>query len=167
MANLYNLTNDMQELYKKLDDSIDEETGEIDDEIANALAVKQEEFESKAINVATVIRIFKAKSAEVAAEIERLQAIGEKYDKLIDRLSFNLAKSCIELGFEKIEGMHAAISFRKSEKVIIDDLEALPYEFKTLKTTVSADKKKLKEAIKNGELINGAHIEESKNLQIK
>ena len=110
---------------------------------------------------------FKNKSAEVAAEIERLQAIGEKYDKLIDRLSVNLAKSCIELGFEKIEGMHAAISFRKSEKVVIDDLEKLPYEFKTLKTTVSADKKKLKEAIKNGEIIDGAHIEENKNLQIK
>ena len=167
MTNLYNLTNDMQELYKKLDDSIDEETGEIDGEIANALAVKQEEFESKAINVATVIRIFKAKSAEVAAEIERLQAIGEKYDKLIDRLSFNLAKSCIELGFEKIEGMHAAISFRKSEIVVIDDLEALPYEFKILKTTVLANKKKLKEAIKNGEVIDGTHIEENKNLQIK
>lgn len=167
MANLYSLTTEMQELYDRLEDTVDKETGEISEEISSALAVKQEEFNSKAISVATVARMFKAKAAEVAAEIERLEDIKKRYDTLVDKIYYNLSKACKCLGVVKIEGMHAAISFQKSERIVVDNLEDIPCEFKTIKTEVYADKRKIKEVIKNGGYVDGAHLEEHRNLIIR
>ena len=50
--NIYNLTTEMQTLYDRLIESVDEETGEVDLRLANALAVKKEEFEEKIFIVA-------------------------------------------------------------------------------------------------------------------
>ena len=86
MGSLYLITRDCQELYDKLIDSLDSETGEIDGEIANALAVKQEEFENKALNVAGVVRMFENKGEEIDREIERLTAIKDKVDNTVGRL---------------------------------------------------------------------------------
>ena len=69
MPNLYMLTNDVEDLYQKLMQSVDEETGEIDTEIANALAVKKEEFDKKAIAVGTVYRRFDITIDQIDAEI--------------------------------------------------------------------------------------------------
>ena len=167
MGSLYLITRDCQELYDKLIDSLDSETGEIDGEIANALAVKQEEFENKALNVAGVVRMFENKSDEIDREIERLTAIKDKIDNTVGRLKTSLSTACQTLGFEKIEGIHAKISFRKSEKTVIDNLEEIPQEYKVEKVTYTADKTKIKEALKSGLNVSGAHLEENKSIQIK
>ena len=167
MGSLYLITRDCQELYDKLIDSLDSETGEIDGEIANALAVKQEEFENKALNVAGVVRMFENKSEEIDREIERLTAIKDKVDNTVGRLKTSLSTACQTLGFEKIEGIHAKISFRKSEKTVIDNLEEIPQEYKVEKVTYTADKTKIKEALKSGLNVSGAHLEENKSIQIK
>ena len=167
MGSLYLITRDCQELYDKLIESLDSETGEIDGEIANALAVKQEEFENKALNVAGVVRMFENKSEEIDREIERLTAIKKKVDNTVGRLKTSLSTACQTLGFEKIEGIHAKISFRKSEKTVIDNLEEIPQEYKIEKVTYTADKTKIKEALKSGLNVSGAHLEENKSIQIK
>ena len=167
MGSLYLITRDCQELYDKLIESLDSETGEIDGEIANALAVKQEEFENKALNVAGVVRMFENKSEEIDREIERLTAIKDKVDNTVGRLKTSLSTACQTLGFEKIEGIHAKISFRKSEKTVIDNLDEIPQEYKVEKVTYTADKTKIKEALKSGLNVSGAHLEENKSIQIK
>ena len=167
MGSLYLITRDCQELYDKLIDSLDSETGEIDGEIANALAVKQEEFENKALNVAGVVRMFENKSEEIDREIERLTAIKDKVDNTVGRLKTSLSTACQALGFEKIEGIHAKISFRKSEKTVIDNLEEIPYDYKISETKYKADLNKIKKAINEGKAVPGAHLEENKSIQIK
>ena len=54
MPNLYMLSKDVETLYSDLMNSVNEETGEIDVDIAGALAVKEEEF-NKSNNVMKMI----------------------------------------------------------------------------------------------------------------
>ena len=63
-VNLYHISLETQNLYDRLLDSIDEETGEVDIDLVSALEVKKEEFASAAINYATVIRMINARKAE-------------------------------------------------------------------------------------------------------
>lgn len=167
MPNIYQLSTEVQNLYDELLNSIDEETGEIDNDIMTALDVKKEEFEAKAIDIATIVRILKTKKAEVKAEIDRLTAISKKFDKSIERVENVLSTSCLRLGYDKINGIKANISFRTSKRTIIDDIEALPDEFKKCKVEYAADATKIKAAIENGQEVAGAHIETYKNIQIK
>lgn len=167
MANIYQLSTEVQDLYDKLLESLDEDTGEVDREISTALDVKREEFETKAIDVAAVARILTNKKAEVKAEIDRLTAIYKKLDKNIERVENNLSSACLRLGCEKINGIKASISFRTSTRTVVDDLEAVPEEFKKCKVEYVADATKIKDAIKSGQEIPGVHLEERKNIQIK
>lgn len=59
------------------------------------------------------------------------------------------------------------ISYRKSEQVIVEDLESLPTQYLRKKEIVEADKTALKEALKNGEEIKGAILQENFNIQVK
>ena len=58
------------------------------------------------------------------------------------------------------------MSFRKSEKTVIDDIYSIP-EIYLKYAEPKADLNEIKKAIKNGEEIKGAHQEESQNIQIK
>jgi hypothetical protein len=70
-------------------------------------------------------------------------------------------------GIEKVTSPTLNLSFRKSESVEVDLVEALSNDFKITKTTVTADKTAIKKAIKQGENITGARLVEKLNLQIK
>jgi hypothetical protein len=59
------------------------------------------------------------------------------------------------------------LSLRKSKSVEIIDADAIPQQFKTVKTTETINKTEIKKAIESGEIVSGATIKENKNLQIK
>lgn len=167
MPNIYALSYEAETLYNRLISAIDEDTGEVDIELANALAEKQEEFAVSATNYASVIRALKAKQSEAEAEIARIKAISDKLGKVVERMTNGLSEACQRLNIEKLDGLHAQISFRKSEQTIIDNIEALPKEYINEKVTYTPNKALIKAAIKAGEVIDGAHIETVKNIQIK
>ena len=104
---------------------------------------------------------------EAEAEIARIKAISDKLGKVVERMTNGLSEACQRLNIEKLDGLHAQISFRKSEQTIIDNIEALPKEYINEKVTYTANKALIKAALKAGEVIDGAHIETVKNIQIK
>lgn len=167
MPNLWNLSKDVEELYLDLMNSVDEETGEIDTEIAKALEVKEEEFNNKAIAVATVSRRFGNAVSEIDAEIKRLQALKDRAKGIEQRLKNSLSEACQRLGRTKIDGISAVISFRKSEKTIVDDENLLPEEFFNITITKKPDLTRIKAAISTGGEVVGAHIETVQNIQIR
>jgi methylthioribose-1-phosphate isomerase len=59
------------------------------------------------------------------------------------------------------------INFRKSESVIVMDVNDLPAEYKVVKVTEQADKVKIKDALKKGEQILGCELVINQNIQIK
>lgn len=167
MPNIYALSYEAETLYNRLISAMDEDTGEVDIELANALAEKQEEFAVSATNYASVIRALKAKQSEAEAEIARIKAISDKLGKVVERMTNGLSEACQRLNIEKLDGLHAQVSFRKSEQTIIDNIDLLPKEYINEKITYTANKTLIKAALKAGEVIDGAHIEVVKNIQIK
>ena len=164
---LYSLTDECRNLYDALMASADEETGEVDISLVNALAERQEAWEDKAVAVACVYRSLDEDAARVGREIERLTAMKKRLERERDRVKEGLANACNALGVEKVKGMYADISFRASEQTVIDNADAVPEEYMTVKTTYTPNKTAIKEAIKAGKEVPGAHLEQKKNIQIK
>lgn len=165
--NLYGLTKEYEEAYDNFLASIDGETGEIDENAIAALDAADNNFCAKAIDYAGLIRALEGRQNEFEAEIARLTEIKGKIDKLIERLSKRLSEACLAAQKTKIEGVHASISFIRSERVVIDDEETVPDEYKKAKTVITTSAALIKKAIRSGIEVPGAHIEERMNLQIK
>lgn len=166
MPSLYELTNETKTLQDKLIESLTED-GEVDGIVAEALICKGEEFDQKAISVATVYRNFLYEIDKFDKEIRRLSEMKGKLTRLKDSLKTNLEKSCQLVGKTEIKGLSANISFRKSTETEVYDFDKLPEEFKTAKVTYSADKTKIKKAIQQGANIEGARLIEKNNIQIE
>lgn len=167
MASLFNLAKEYTDLYSALVSSVDEETGEVDVDIAAALANVQGSFEEKAIATATVSRMLGNTVDEVSKEIDRLKRLKVHLEREDGRVKEYLKKAMELTGTEKVQGISASISFRQSEQTVIDNEEELPEEYITVRTTYAPNKTAIKTAIKAGKDVPGAHIETVKNLQIR
>ena len=167
MASLFNLAKEYTDLYSALVSSVDEETGEVDVDIASALANLQGSFEEQAISTATVSRMLGNTVDEVSKEIDRLKRLKVHLEREDGRVKEYLKKAMELTGTEKVQGISASISFRQSEQTVIDNEEELPEEYITVKTTYTPNKTAIKTAIKAGKDVPGAHIETVKNLQIR
>ena len=172
MSNLYRLTNEMENLYEMLSNSVemgmvDQETGEIDQRLLNALSVKEKEFNDKAIAVATVYKRFDKFEGDIETEIKRLTNLKKNCEKVKDRLKNSLDMSFKYLGKTKVDGISANISYRKSTKTIIENESELPDEFFNVTITKKPDLVKIKKFIQVGEEVPGASLLEVDNIQIK
>lgn len=165
--NLYNLTAECANLYDAILATADEETGEADLSLVTALCERQDEWEKKAVSVACVYRALDNDSARVGREIERLTAIKKRLERERDRIKDGLDAACKTLGVESVKGMYANISYRASEQTVIDNEFELPEQFINVKEVRTPNKTAIKEAIKSGEEVPGAHLERKKNIQIK
>lgn len=155
---LYELTQAYQAI---LDLDIDQDSLDL------ALQSLDDTLQEKAENIGRLIAQLEAENVAYKNEIDRLlakkKANDQKQMKIEEYLDFNLKA----MGITKLETALFKFSYRKSESVVIDDLELIPEAYKRVKTTVDADKTTIKSALKNGLLVGGAHIEEKQNLQIK
>lgn len=163
---LFALSNEYKSLYDALVTSANED-GVIDENVFAAVEQIKGEFTEKAIAVATVYRALGKDIELFDSEIERLTAIKKRLENEQNRVKKYLSDACEKTGTESIKGVYANISFRKSEETDPFDIDALPDEYKVVKTTVSPDKAKIKAAIKAGIDVPGARLIEKRNIQIK
>ena len=70
------------------------------------------------------------------------------------------------LGGEPWEDEEHEVKFTRSEGVVITCEDAIPSEYMTRKETFAPNKAAIKKAIKSGVVIDGASIEERKNLKV-
>lgn len=98
-------------------------------------------------------------------ESQRLAEIARYYENRVKRIKQSVQYAMEAHGIEKIETEMFRISFRKSESVEVDNAEVLPEEYLVVKKSVN--KKAIKEALKNGETVEGARIVANNNLIIK
>lgn len=151
----------------ELFDTMDEKTGEVNSEVLERLNSIQESFEVKAQNVALVCLELRDRKETIEREIDRLEKLKKRAKRGEAWLEMYLSEAMTSTGYETIDGAFTKISFRSSEETIIDNIDELPKEFIKEEVTYSPDKTAIKQAIKAGKEVNGAHIEKKKNLQIK
>ncbi len=159
--NLYTLTTEAQMIASLL------ETEELTPELEGMLIINQQELSDKSMNYAKVIRNKEADSDAIDNEIKRLKAMKESNDRVIDRMKDAVRNAMLASGIDKIESSLFKLSLRRSEAVEVVNIDQLPESLTVVKKTVSADKVKIKEAIKNGIPVEGAVLVENFNLTIK
>lgn len=140
---------------------VDLETGEIID--AEQLAALQMEREQKIENVALWYKNLLSDAAQYKAEkdafAERERAAKDKAERL-------KAYLLDALQGEAYKSTRVNITYRNSSRVIVDDVLNLPPRFVKFKEP-EPDKNAIKDAIKNGEAVNGAHVESCQSIIIK
>lgn len=108
-------------------DELEENGGELTDELAEKLAITQEEFKEKAKAYTNAIKLFKQDIESIKLEQKRLKDFADKKQKIIDRLTNILIASIEEFGDAKPSGVKyidygtGEISIRRSVTVDVDN----------------------------------------------
>jgi hypothetical protein len=150
-----------------LSNDIIEAGGEITPELETALAINKEQLQNKGVNYAYVIKSLENDISSIDEEIKRLNALKSSRNKTNDLLKATIKQAMQLYGIEEIKTPTLKINFRKSESVEVDDLSILDPNFIVEKIVTTADKIKIKDAIKKGEAVTGAVLNVNFNLQIK
>ncbi len=143
---------------------IENAEGEITEEIAQQLEINEGQLQSKSIAYLSVIKSKESFNSQIDEEIKRLQAMKKRNNNLVSNLK-NRLLDAVKL-FGDFESGLSKFGTRKSSSVEVENVNALPKEFKVIKVTEQADKSALKKAIKEGHEIEGVSIVEKLNLKI-
>jgi hypothetical protein len=157
----------IEQSYNQLAEELIENGGELTPELSEQLAITEEQLQNKSVAYSFVIKQMDADIDIIDAEIKRLQAAKKQREKASEYLKDRIKHAMDLFSIEEIKTPLVKINFRKSESVEVDDVNALPYAYKTVKVVETADKVAIKEAIKNGADIIGCRLVANKNLQIK
>lgn len=163
MSNIFQI----QQQYAHLINKVIECEGELSPELSQALDINENELKEKAVNYGFAIRMFEYDNTAIDAEIKRLQELKKRNNTKAEWLERTISNAMQTFGIEKVESPTLKLSFRKSESVNIINEAQLGKEFFTIKTTATPNKTAIKEAIKRGEVVEGAVIDTNYNLQIK
>lgn len=162
MASIYELNKDYAELSDML------ETAETEEEIQaiqDTLEMINVSIEEKLDNTAKFIVNINSDVDGVKAEIERLTAIKKKKENMVQRLKGNIEFALKAQCLDKLTVGTFKCGYRKSESVEIDNLDVIPADY--TKVEIKADKTAIKKALKAGETVEGARLQENMNFYIK
>ena len=153
MAKLYEIKQDIL-------DCIDMETGEITD--PERLEQLQIDKHEKLRNIAFVAINASADIEAYKAQEKRFKAKRTAAEKTLQWAKETLAR---ELAGQKMKEAEFTISYRTSEAVEIDEGADISPEF--LKMKAEIDKTAIKQALKEGAVIDGCHLVQKQNIQIR
>lgn len=150
--------------YNELMNEIEAAEGELTPEQEASLEITEEQLQSKSIAYLEIIKSKEAKTMQIDEEIKRLTAMKKANNNLTSRLKDNLL-TAVKI-FGPFQVSLTSFGTRKSSSISVENVASLPEEYKTIKTTESADKKELKAALKRGEKIDGVELVENTLLKI-
>lgn len=161
---LYEMTNEFRAAVKDLYEmEIDEQT------LADTIEGLEGELVHKAQNVAAFALNLEAEAEAMKIAEKRIadrrKSLESKAKKLRDYLLFNMQNA----GITEISANDKSFRVRVMagrESVIIDDANALPADYKRIKTIEEPDKVLIGKAIKDGYEVPGAHVERKPSLKI-
>lgn len=163
MASLYEINTEIEAVLAQLMDSADAETGEVDEACTQRLEELQMQREEKLDNIGAYIKNLLAEAAALEAEEAKLKERREAKVNKAERLKKYLADN---LDGKPFESARVVCTWKKSDAVIVDDVDLLPEEFVKVETKRTPIKPQIKKAIKAGTEVRGAWLENRNNLQI-
>ena len=140
---------------------VDLETGEIID--VEQLQALQLEREQKIENVALWYKNLLSDAEQYAAEEAAFKKKKQQAQAQAERLKAYLLDA---LAGEKYKSTRVSISYRNTPRVVVDDVLNLPPRFVRF-AAPEPNKTEIAAAIKNGEEVNGAHLESNQSIIIK
>jgi len=164
MSNIFQINQEFLQIAQQLEDN----GGEITEELESQLLFNREQLETKGINYALVIRQIDGESSILDREIKRLQSLKKAKDNTLDRLKTIIKDAMLLHGIDSIKGDLINLTIRKSPpSVIIYNEELIPNHYK-IEQPKTIDKKLIGDDLKNGLEIKGATLKTTgKSLTIK
>ena len=149
-----------EQIAKAIEIGFDPESGEILDK--SALEQLQMDRDEKIENLCLYIKDLVADSKALADEAKALTERKERSAKKAESLKNYLQAM---LDGQKWKSSKAIVSYRKTQSVVVDDMDALKPEFLRIKK--EPDKTAIKEVLKAGAEVAGAHLEDKQSMSIK
>lgn len=164
MANIYELTADIQLLWNLM------ENGEIDDDtLIDAMQNSQEELSIKLEHYCMFIKNMEADAKAFKEEEQRLAARRKTLENTIERAKKAMQYAMDVAGEKKVKGKLFSISLQNNPaSVVLDEqyMENIPKKYLIHKTDIN--KRLMAEDIKNGVDLEGlAHLEQSEGIRIR
>lgn len=159
---LYEINEVYQNLLALLED---EETSA--EQLAGAFENIKDELHVKVENYARIIKNVQAEVEAYKEEVARMTAKRKSLENNIGRMK-EAAEYAMRLqGETKVKGELFTIAIQKNPPSLKIDIEPeeLPQEFQTI--TITPNKEKIKEAIKEGKDIKWARLEQGESLRIR
>lgn len=161
---LYNITSDYIKLMELAEDP------EIPaDVLADTFDALDGEFEEKAEACAKVMREMENESESIANEIARLKARKDAVDNGRDRIKKNLQFAMNVTGKRKFRTSLFSFGIQKNPASVVMDTESIvdidPAFL--IAQAPKIDKKGILQALKNGEELDFAHLEQGESLRIR
>lgn len=168
---LWQLTEQGSKLEEMIENSINWETGEVDENYDKLTDLKNEintMVVNKGKDLIYILRKQDNYAEAIDEEIKRLQALKKSYSKKKENLS-NYIKMCmIANNIKAIETPIGKISVvNNAESVEIYDESLIDKKFIKTKIEETISKTDIKNAIKNGEEVQGARLVRNTRLAIK
>lgn len=164
MAALFELAAEFRALADKLNDSeLDQET------IADTLDGASGDLEEKIINIAKLARNEEAEADAIAAAIKDMQAREKAKRNKVLSLKKYASDGMERAGLQKVQTPWFVITLAQNpEAVTVDDESAIPRDyFKEIQVSFVIDRNQIKQAIKDGFTVPGAHLSRGTSLRIK
>lgn len=160
MAKLYELTGFYLDLYQMdIDDDTRQDTLESID--------WQQDFDNKVVGFAKAIKNLKADIAMYDTAEKEFKAKKEASKKRLSWFEETLRTAMTATGQREVKNGLFTVKVAENPQSVKVDLTLLPKEYFTEKVEVKPDKKRLKELLKDGEIIKGAELIRTEKLVIK
>ena len=165
MATLYEIDRAIESIIET-GFSWDEETGEVlfEEKDLDGLQVA---FEEKLEACGIWMKNQKALAAAIREEEKVLAERRKAIERKMERMDGYVLRHIAKIPKARIETPKVAMSTRKSQKVIVDNESLLPSKFVREVTSIKPDKVAIGKALKAGETVDGAFLENSVSLQLK
>lgn len=123
MSNIFQITQDLTELF----DQIELQDGELTPELEEQLTIKQDEFRDKLANYNNVIKQLKSDLSGIKVEQDRLKRLQNSKEKLIDKLTSIMTDAIVKFGNTSDKGTKyidfgtEKLMVRNSDAIELDD----------------------------------------------
>ena len=160
MATLYELTDKYQQLLE-LESEIDEQT------FIDTLQSIDEAIEGKAENLAKVIKEVESTVSVITSEISRLQSKKQALNNRVANLKTYLQGEMEKVNKTKVKGALFTVNIQNNPPSLkVENADNIPKSF-YIEQDPTLDKKALKEAVKNGEVIEGVALVQTQSVRIR
>ena len=163
---LFDISERIGALLSVLDDSQDKS---IEPDIKKALeGIYESDIPSAIYDGIGYIKTQDAQIKDIDEEIKRLQEIKKSRQNRLARVKKGYTDFLLAVGQNKIETARGTMTVcAPTFKTVVDDIDALPDEFKRTTIEVKPDAEAIKASIKAGNPVKGAHLEENQSIRIK
>lgn len=151
-----------------LNEAINPETGEINETALMKLDDIKDDVKEKGIAVASFIKNMEAERNAIEAARKIMAEREARLDREMSWLDGYLKGNMERCGISEISSPYFVVKLKKCPvSVNVMDEDAIPDEYKKVKTTTSIDKAMVKEGILAGIVIPGVELKQNVRLEIR